>query len=239
MGGGVGDFLFGKKPKPETSESGNHAWEPIKSALSPALGYVTGGGNMMGSLLGIPGMGSQTEGLKNFANSGGMQFLLNEGTDAINSNFYARGLGKSGAAMKGLEKYRSGLASTYLNDYMKNLMGFSNLGLGAAGVMSDAGRWSKGIGQQAGKGGALPYMLQAASMIPGISDRRVKKNVKLIGEYANGLPKYSFEFVEGLDLPKGRFEGPMADEVKRLIPDAYLPNYYGKFDGVDYAKLGN
>ena len=130
---GVKDALFGSggKAKSESkSESGNHAWDPIKGAFSPALGYVTQGGNAVANLLGVGG-GDQTGALSNFANSGGFKFLLDEGTDAINSNFYARGLGESGAAMKGLEKYRSGLASTYLQQYTDNLFKLGQLGLGA------------------------------------------------------------------------------------------------------------
>lgn len=233
--GGVKDFLFGK-PGGEETASGNHAWDAVSGAMTPALDYTTQGGSMMGSLLGVGGGPAQTEGLKNFANSGGMKFLLDEGTDSVNSNFYARGLGQSGAAMKGLEKYRSGLASTYLDKYLSHLNDYSKLGLGAAGAMSSAGGWSKGEKKGAKEGG-LGTILSAASMIPGISDIRAKKNIKLIGQYSNGLPKYSYEFKEGIG-PKGRFIGPMAHEVKEFVPDAYLPNYFGKFDGVDYAKIG-
>lgn len=54
--GGVGDFLFGKESEQEStssSSSGNLAWPQIQSAFSPALGYFTQGGNMLGSMLGL------------------------------------------------------------------------------------------------------------------------------------------------------------------------------------------
>jgi hypothetical protein len=153
MGGGVGGFLFGKKPKPQKQESGNHAWDEIKGAYEPALKYTTNAGDTAWNLLkGGPG---------GFADSGGFKFLLDQGTNQINSNFYSRGLGQSGAAMKGLEKYREGLASTYLTQYMDQLMGLGKLGLGAGSVMAQAGQWSKGSGPTQGKAGALP-MLAAA-----------------------------------------------------------------------------
>ncbi len=57
---------------------------------------------------------------------------------------YARGLGKSGADMKGLEDYRQGLASTKLNDLMQNYMGLAKLGLGGGSLVTDAGQYSKG-----------------------------------------------------------------------------------------------
>lgn len=54
--GGVGDFLFGSKPKQKsssTSESGNHAWNFLSQALSPAVGGLTSGMGMLGSMLGL------------------------------------------------------------------------------------------------------------------------------------------------------------------------------------------
>lgn len=235
---GLKSFLFGKKPKPETSTSGNYAYNGLNTALSPSVNFLSQGGNMLGNLLGVGGGAAQTGALENFANSGGMKFLQDQGMKMVTSSKAASGLLNSGSYGTALEKYGQGLASTYLNDYMKNLLGFSNLGLGAAGILSDAGRYSTGTGATQGKSGAFPYILQAASMIPGISDIRAKKNIKKIGEYKNGLSKYSFEFKKDCG-PEGRFEGPMAHEVKRLLPSAYLPNFYGSFDGVDYAQLGN
>jgi hypothetical protein len=211
--GGVKKFLFGKGGGSE-SESGNHAWPAVSGALTPAMGYATQGGGMMANLLGLNGGAAQTEGLSNYANSGGMKFLLDEGTQAVNSNFYARGLGNSGAAMKGLEKYRSGLASTYLNQYMDHLAKLSGIGLGAAGAMSSAGGWSKGNASQ-GKQGALPSIISAVAAIPGISDRRLKKNIVEVGETEDGVTIYEFDYKQDtmLNLPTGRFIGFMADEV--------------------------
>jgi hypothetical protein len=172
----VSDAIFGNSGE-ESSLSANHAWDAISGQVKPAVSYLTSGGNAIASLLGVGGGGSgggggkagmggnlggggaagQQSALSNWANSGGMKFLMDEGTDAVNSNFYARGLGQSGAAMKGLEKYRSGLASTYLNQYMDQLFNFAKLGLGAGGLMSDLGRYSKGSkeGPKAGIGGML------------------------------------------------------------------------------------
>lgn len=52
-----------------------------------------------------------------FTNSPDYQFLLDRGTGAINSNFAARGALNSGAAMKGIANFATGLASTKLNDW--------------------------------------------------------------------------------------------------------------------------
>jgi hypothetical protein len=93
--------------------------------------------------------------LQKFWNGTGGQFLLNQGTNSINSNMYARGLGNSGAAMKSLEGYRQNLASTKLNDLMQNYMGLAKLGLGAGSLVSDAGQYSKSKGtEQTGNAGS-------------------------------------------------------------------------------------
>jgi hypothetical protein len=252
--GGIGKTLFGSGGD-SASLSGNHAWDMIKNTYNPATKYTTMGGNAIGSLLGLgggggssgggsgkPGLGGGSSGggsgmtdqgsaLSNFANSGGMGFLLGEGTDAVNSNFYARGLGQSGAAMKGLEKYRSGLASTYLQQYMDNLFKFSDLGIKAGGVMTGAGAYSKGESDGA-KGGILPTLVSAGSMIPGISDRRLKTNIVKLYTRDDGLNVYEYT------LFGKRMKGVMADEVKTVKPEAYIPTYIGPFDGVDYGKIG-
>jgi len=140
--GSMGRTIFGG-PEKSSSSSGNHAYKGLSQQLSPAVNYVTGGGNMMGALLGIPGYGNQTDALNNFANSGGMQFLMDQGQKAVTSSKAAQGLLKSGSYGTALEKYGQGLASTYLNQYMSNLKDFAGIGLGSAGVLSDAGRWSE------------------------------------------------------------------------------------------------
>lgn len=159
----VKSVLFGKKPKPEMSESGNHAYDDINSAFSPGFSYFTGGGNMMGNLLGVNGGPAQTGALENFANSGGMDFLMKQGQRAITSSKAASGLLNSGSYGTALTKYGQGLASTYLNQYMNNLLDYSKLGLGAGGLVTQAGAYSKGSGPTQGKPGLLP--MAAAALI--------------------------------------------------------------------------
>jgi hypothetical protein len=58
--GGVGDFLFGSKPKQKsssTSESGNHAWNFLSQALAPSVGGLQSGMGMLGSMLGLNNFG--------------------------------------------------------------------------------------------------------------------------------------------------------------------------------------
>ena len=80
--------------------------------------------------------------------------------------------------------------------------------LGAAGLMAPAGTFSA------------------------FSDRRLKRNIVKIGEYLNGLAKYSFTYIWG-----EKAIGAMADEVEKLIPEAVMTHPSG-YKMVDYAMVG-
>lgn len=138
--------IFGGSSSKSSSQSGNNAFPWAQSTFGPSAGTdFNGGSSALAGLLGVGGNpSSAASGLDNFFNSAGGQFQLNNGIDAVNSNMYARGLGKSGADMKGLESFRQGLASTYMQNYITDLLGLSNLGLGAGQLVTGAGNFSKG-----------------------------------------------------------------------------------------------
>lgn len=210
--GGVKDFLFGKKPKAGESESGNNFDDLIKDAYSPAMGYTTNAGNTAWDLL--------KGGPQGFADSGGMDFLMKTMQKGVTSSKAAQGLLKSGSYGTALQDRAMGLGSTYLNQYMDQLFKLGNLGLGAGGLVANAGQYSKGTGTNPGKQGALPGIISAVASIPGISDPALKTNVQFVGKRADGLSEYTFEYRQDAEvmLPKGRFIGVMADEVAEKMP---------------------
>jgi dihydroxyacetone kinase len=63
------------------------------------------------------------------------------------------------------------------------------------------------------------------------SDRKLKKNIKLIGKSPSGLNIYAFEYINKL-FGTGIYQGVMSDEIPI---NAVINN--GKFDMVDYSKL--
>ncbi len=65
------------------------------------------------------------------------------------------------------------------------------------------------------------------------SDRRMKKNIKLISKSKSGLNIYAFEYINKA-FGSGIWQGVMADEVPS---DAIIKNFAGDFDGVDYSKI--
>lgn len=154
--GGVGKTLFGG-PAKSSGHSYNRNYSEVSDAMTPAMGYVTQGGGMMGNLLGVNGGAAQREGLDNFTNSGGMEFLREQGNNQINSNQAAKGLLESGSTLKELTKYGQGLGSTYLNQYMEHLGKLAGIGLGATGQMVGVGQVNKQK-SQGEKEGILPKL---------------------------------------------------------------------------------
>jgi hypothetical protein len=65
------------------------------------------------------------------------------------------------------------------------------------------------------------------------SDRRMKKNIKLIGKSKSGLNIYAFEYINKM-FGKGVWQGVMSDEIPS---NAVIKNFAGEFDGVDYSKI--
>ena len=63
------------------------------------------------------------------------------------------------------------------------------------------------------------------------SDRRLKKNINLIGKSKSGLNVYSFEYINS-KYGSGLFQGVMSDEV----PQHVVTNING-YDHVDYDLL--
>lgn len=95
---------------------------------------------------------SPTDALNNFANSAGMQFQMQQGANALNNLYAARGQVQSGAAAKALQSYGQNTAlQNYFMPYMGLLGGQQAIGAqsGAAiaGVGSNFGNTAANINQ--------------------------------------------------------------------------------------------
>lgn len=136
----MGGILGGSKSK---STSSNRAYDTINEAFAPVLGATGSGANALMAMLGIGGdPAAQGQGFQNFQNSTGYNFMLDSGSKAITNNAAAKGLLRSGSTAKALTSYGQNLASTRYNDYMNQLLGLANLGLGAGNVLTNAGQTS-------------------------------------------------------------------------------------------------
>ena len=72
----------------------------------------------------------------------------------------------------------------------------------------------------------------AGSLFSALSDRRLKKNIKLIGGSPSGLKIYAFEYINKA-FGEGTWQGVMSDEIPQ---DAVIKHKDG-YDMVDYSKL--
>ena len=80
-------------------------------------------------------------------------------------------------------------------------------------------------------GGVIGGVGDIAGQALGLSDRRLKKNIKLIGKSSSGLKIYAFEYIDKF-FGDGVYQGVMSDEIPS---DAVINN--GEYDMVDYSKL--
>jgi len=214
--------IFGGPAKSKTS---NQAYGTLKDAFSGALPFTQQGGNAMMALL-----GGDSSGFDKFKQATGFDFLSKQGSQGITGNAAARGLLRSGGTGKALMDYGAGMQNKYANDYLSQLLGVGNLGLGAGGLLAQAGQKTKsGGGGKSGLGNALGT---GASLVA-MSDRRLKTNIKKVGKLANGLNVYTFEYT----YKPGFQRGVMADEVALIQPEALGPVLNG-YQTVDYAKIG-
>lgn len=93
-------------------------------------------------LAGAMGYGDQDAyrgAFKNFLDNSDYAFQMQEGGNAINSNYAGRGVLQSGAAMKGLEDYRSNLQSGFRGEFNSLLANQQALGLGAGSALAGVG----------------------------------------------------------------------------------------------------
>jgi hypothetical protein len=69
--------------------------------------------------------------------------------------------------------------------------------------------------------------------LAGASDRRLKKNIKLIGKSSSGINIYVFEYINKI-FGDGVWQGAMSDEVPS---HAVIKNIYKDYDGINYSKI--
>lgn len=245
FGGGGGGNQSSSSSSTQDSHNVAYPWA-MQTFGGPAqsTGQST---NMLGNILGLNGAGAGAGALDQYFKSTGGQFLLNQGLDGLTSKFSALGLSKSGAAMKGMESYRQGLASTTMNNYMGQLGDLAKIGLGAGGLVTGAGQVSTGSSQSSGtgtssggsSGGLGSFLGSVISMLPFVlSERVLKTDIVPTGGHMGGVPAYAYNYRQDADipLPTGRFVGVMVDDVARLRPDALGPRFKG-YRTVNYGKL--
>jgi hypothetical protein len=222
----MSSLLGGSKQKSQSTSS-NQAYNTINSAFSPLLGYASEGASGISALL-----GGDTSGLDKYREATGFNTQMSQGLQNVTNAGAAKGLLRSGATGKGLVQFGNDLSQQSSNNYMDKLLGLAGLGNQAGGILSGAGQTSQSTSSGKSKKG-IGEMLGTAASVAAMSDRRLKTNIKKLGEYEDGLGKYSYEYIWE---PGKTIEGVMADEVAELRPWALGPEI-GGYASVDYGKL--
>lgn len=178
-------FLTGGESKKESSNSGstsstysgNVYKDYIQDEFNPQINLGKSAGSLMGGLLGMPGydVSNARDAFQGFKENAGYDFALGQGIDAIDGSQAAKGMLRSGATLKGLEKYRQGLSNQYMNQFLDSLLKQQTGGLQAGSIISDAGRystsdtqsWSRSKGKSGSHGGLLSALNSIGGMIAG------------------------------------------------------------------------
>lgn len=218
----MSSFFGGKK---SSSDSGNYAYNDIKSAYSPVMGQAATGATALSKLL-----GGDSSGFNAFKQATGFDALTEQGSRGITGNAAASGLLRSGGTGKSLADYYGTMQNQFANSYMDKLLGQAGLGMQAGGLISNAGQFSKQ--RSSDKPGLGDYLLGGAK-VAAMSDRRSKTNIKALYKLNNGLTVYEFSYKAA---PNQKEIGVMADEVAKHQPEALGPVRMG-FQTVDYSKI--
>ena len=207
--------------------------EGANLAQSNATGGLVGGNAMKG-------LQDYTQGYAGNAYQNAFNNYQAQRTNIYNANSGLAGLGEN--AVTGSANAQLGIGTQISNI----TQGIGNAQ--AAGTIGAANAYSGGV-TGVGNAGAIygllgnqnnittpsnaPYTpstsIMGDQMFP--SDRRLKTNIVKIGQYLNGLNKYSWTYLWGENST-----GAMADEVEKLIPEA-VKVFYG-YKHVNYALLG-
>ncbi len=121
--------------------------------------YVEGGKGAYSTLNNLLGVGGNSDTMqKTLEGLPGYQFTLGQGLKSVQNSAAARGLGTSGAALKGAAGYATGLANSTYGSYAGQLQNSANTG-------AQAGAAIAGVGQNTGQGisNALGYGGNAAA----------------------------------------------------------------------------
>jgi homoserine kinase len=184
---GAGASLAGSKAQSKAAQKAAETQERMyKQTRADLLPYNTAGQSAVNNL--TTNMAKYTAPVKmdeaQLRRTPGYQFNLQQGLKSVQNAAAARGLGNSGAALKGAAAYATGLAdSTYQNQFnnqvtnttnaYNRLMGVGQLGENAAAQTGDYGtRTASNIGNNLIQGGtaqAAGYVGAANSLNNGVN----------------------------------------------------------------------
>ena len=253
--------IFGTVRAPNPADAGMGYLDQIAPTISPYYQpYIDAGQQALGGLMGEYGSLMNDPAARmnqigsSFQQSPGYGFQYNQGMNAANAAAGAGGMAGTPAHQQEAATMAQNLANQDYYNYLGNATGYYNQGLqGMSGInqmgygasnelaqslmsalMSQGGMAYAGQenanAQQAGITDQI--MGLAGSAMGMLSDSRLKKDIKKVGE-KNGHNIYHFKYI---DSPEKTWEGVIAQEVEKIVPEAII-NIDG-YLGVNYSMLG-
>lgn len=152
IGGVVGGSLQNRAGRRAAQEI-RRGTEGAISELQPTQERGESASNLIASLMGLsddPGAGQAA--LRQFREGTGFQDRLQRGTQAITGSAAARGLLDSGATARALQDRGQQMATESINNFLAQLMGLSQQGVGASGGIANlrSGGAQRAAGARAG-----------------------------------------------------------------------------------------
>ncbi len=161
-----------------------------RALLNP---YVQGGLGSYGTLNNLLGVGGNSSTMQSTLEGlPGYQFTLGQGLKSVQNSAAARGLGSSGAALKGAANYSTGLANSQYGNYVNQLQNSANTGAGAGAAIA-------GVGQATGA--------NIGSAQIGAGNAQAAGYNAIGGSIANGLNSAAGGFTLQQLMQSGAFNG--------------------------------
>jgi hypothetical protein len=166
----MSDLFSSKKTSTSSGTTTNAASPFLQQSLGGAVGNTGHASDAIAAMLGIGGDGAaQGAAFDNYKNSTGYQSTLDAGSHAITNSNAAKGFLQSGATGKALSNFGQQTNQNYYQNYMNQLLGLGQLGLGAGGLISGAAtKTSQGTQTDKSKPGLGAMLGTIAAGIPGL-----------------------------------------------------------------------
>lgn len=140
----------------QKSESGNKNLGLLNGIYTPMAQGGVGAFNTLGNALGIGGnFDAQQQAYENFLDNSGYDYVLDQGMQGVTNSAAGNYLLRSGATAKALQDRSINIGKTFFENYLDRLSEQSRLGLGAGGILTNAGQYSKSKGSSGGGLGGL------------------------------------------------------------------------------------
>ncbi len=136
---------MGVNKSKQESKSSNQAFDFLRGSLGGAVDNVNVGARGISDLL-----SGNASGFEAFKGATGFNDRLVSGLRDVTGVTAARNTFNSGATGRALMKYGTQLQNETAQNYIQNLLGLGQLGLGSAGVLGGAGQTSSSSGKSKG-----------------------------------------------------------------------------------------